>query len=147
MGNNHMSSPDDSCWKTRVTHNASDNAISMKHKSIKPTKCTMRQHCWTTNNIKFQQQTQTMLIRNTLQKNTAQVKLYELLSFTIVREHRFLGSETSIWPRLTASNAVNYHILHVDKTCPPADIRIHVVSCHELLGQLYLIPGYGSLRI
>ena len=32
-----------------------------------------------------------------------QVKLYELLSFTIVREHRFLGSETSIWPRLMAS--------------------------------------------
>ena len=28
-----MSSPDDSCWKTRVTHNASDNAISMQHKS------------------------------------------------------------------------------------------------------------------
>ena len=28
----------------------------------------MRQHCWTTNYIKFQQQKQTMLIRNTLQK-------------------------------------------------------------------------------
>ena len=30
--------------------------------------------------------------------------------------HRFLGSETSIRPRRTASNAVNYHILHVSKS-------------------------------
>ena len=33
MGNNHMSPPDDSVWKTRVTHNASDNAIYMKQKA------------------------------------------------------------------------------------------------------------------
>ena len=44
------------------------------------------------------------------------MKLYEPLAFTFVREHRFLGSETSIWPRLTASNAVNYHILHFSKS-------------------------------
>ena len=29
-----------------------------------------------------------------------QVKLYESLAFTVVRQHRLLGSETSIWPRL-----------------------------------------------
>ena len=45
-----------------------------------------------------------------------QVKLYEFLSFTLVREHRFLRSETSIWPRLTASNAVNYNILHLSES-------------------------------
>ena len=38
------------------------------------------------------------------------VKLYELLCLTLVSEHRFLGSEASIWPRLTASNAVKCHI-------------------------------------
>ena len=38
------------------------------------------------------------------------------MSFTLVREHRLWASETSIWPRLTASNAVNYHILHLSKS-------------------------------
>ena len=32
-----------------------------------------------------------------------QVKLYESLSFTIVRQHRFLASETSMWLPLMAS--------------------------------------------
>ena len=45
-----------------------------------------------------------------------QVKLYESLSFTLVREHRFLGSVTSIWPRLMASNAANWHISNVAKS-------------------------------
>ena len=69
-----------------------------------------------------------------------QVKLYESLSFTIVCEHRFLDSETSIWSSLTASKAVNYHFHHVTKTNPATDFRIGVVSCHELIGQLSLIP-------
>ena len=67
------------------------------------------------------------------------------MSFTLVREHRVLGSETSIWPRLTASNAVNYHILVT--IYPAADLRIRVVSCHELLGQSYLIPQVCPIRI
>ena len=71
------------------------------------------------------------------------LKLYESWSFTLVREHRFFSSETSIWPRLTASNAVNYHFLHEAKTCPPADLWIRVVSCHELLGKLSVIPADG----
>ena len=71
-----------------------------------------------------------------------QVKLYESLSFTVVRKQRILGSETYIWPRLTASNAVNYHFYHVTKTCPAANLRIRVVSCHELIGQRSLIPEY-----
>ena len=62
------------------------------------------------------------------------------MSFTLVRENRFLGSGTSIWPRLTASNVVNYHVLHVTKTCSAADLLIEDVAFHELLTQLYLIP-------
>ena len=34
----------------------------------------------------------------------------------LVREHRFLGSGKSIWSRLTASNAVNSHSLHLSKS-------------------------------
>ena len=64
-----------------------------------------------------------------------------------MREHKLLGSEMSIWQRLTASNAVNYHLYDVNKTCPAADLQIRVVSCHELLGQLDLTHEYGLLRI
>jgi len=55
--------------------------------------------------------------------------------------------QTAIWPRLTASNAVNYHFLHGAKIDSAADLRIRVVGCHELVGQLYMIPEYGSLNI
>ena len=72
-----------------------------------------------------------------------QVKLYESLSFTLVREHRFLYSETSIWPRPMASNAINYHILHQARICSAANICDAHVGCHELLGQLYLILENG----
>ena len=51
-------------------------------------------------------------------------------SFTIVRQHKLLASETSIWPRLTASNAVNYHILHEAKTCSSADLCTHDNNRH-----------------
>ena len=71
------------------------------------------------------------------------VKLNELLSFTLVREHRFLASETSIWPCLMASNVINYHMLHQGKICSAANIRIQDVGCHELLTQLDLIPEDG----
>ena len=74
-----------------------------------------------------------------------QVKLYESLSFTVVREHRFLGYETCIWPCLTTSNVVNYSAFV--KICAPADLLIRVVSCHELLGQSYLIPQVCPIRI
>ena len=60
------------------------------------------------------------------------VKLYESLSFAIVREHKFFVPETSMWPRLAASNGVNYHVHRVAKTCPSADLRIRVVSSHGL---------------
>ena len=40
------------------------------------------------------------------------------MSFTLVREHKFLSSETTIWPRLTASNAINYHLLHAARPFP-----------------------------
>ena len=43
----------------------------------------------------------------------------------------------------TASNAVNYNVLHVTHTCPSADTRDAHVSCHELLGHLSLIPVDG----
>ena len=33
------------------------------------------------------------------------------------------------------------------KMTPPADLRIRVVSCHELLGQSYLIPQVCPIRI
>ena len=56
MGNNHMSSPDDSCLNTHATHNASDNAISMKHNRLKPTKCVIEQNCVTTNSRKTEHQ-------------------------------------------------------------------------------------------
>ena len=65
-----------------------------------------------------------------------QVMLYELLSFTLVREHRFLGFKTSIWSRLTVSKAVNYHFLHEARICPGANLRIQDVGCHELLAAL-----------
>ena len=55
--------------------------------------------------------------------------------------------ETSSWPRLTPSDAVNYHFHQVTKTCSSANLRIRVVSCHELLGQLHLIPEYGLFKI
>ena len=45
------------------------------------------------------------------------------------------GSETSIWPRLTASNAVNYHFPQVTKACPSAELQTRDVGCHELLGE------------
>ena len=45
--------------------------------------------------------------------------------------------------RLTASDAVNYHILHVANIYFPANIRIQDVGCHELLKQLYLTPEDG----
>ena len=67
---------------------------------------------------------------------------YESLA-TLVREHRFLGPDTSIWPRLMASNAVNYHILHGARICSASNICDAHVGCHELLGQLYLIPERG----
>ena len=67
-----------------------------------------------------------------------QDKLYESLSFTIVREHKLLASETSIWSRLTASNAVNRHIHHETKI-DSADLQIQDVGCHELLAQHSLI--------
>ena len=55
------------------------------------------------------------------------------------REHRLLASEKSIWPRLTVSKAVNCHIHHEAKICPPAEIWFYDVEYH-VLGQLYLIP-------
>ena len=57
--------------------------------------------------------------------------LYESLSFTLVREHRFLGSETSIWPRLMASDAVNYHILHSPKSIQQ---QISVMRTWDVMG-------------
>ena len=68
------------------------------------------------------------------------------------RRHRFLGSETSIWPRLTASNAVNDHILHVAKIYHAADLRIRVVCCHACsvlcLWLLFmLVPSFVKLVI
>ena len=75
-----------------------------------------------------------------------QVKLYELLSFTIVREHRFLGSETSIWPRLTASKAVNYHFLHAAKTCTSADLCTHDNNRHGAHIGSFLITSGVSIQ-
>ena len=40
------------------------------------------------------------------------IQVYDLLSFTPVREYNILAPETSIWPRLTASTAANSHIHH-----------------------------------
>ena len=68
-------------------------------------------------------------------------------SFTRKREHRLLSSETSIWQRLTAPNAVNYHMIHPTRIYSAVDIRMRVDSCHELLGQLYLTLECGFLRI
>ena len=39
-----------------------------------------------------------------------------------------------------ASNSVNYHFLHAAKIYPAANLRIGVVSCHELLRQLGALP-------
>ena len=44
------------------------------------------------------------------------MKLYELWAFTLVRQHRFVGSETSMSSRLKASDVDNYHVLHCPKS-------------------------------
>ena len=66
------------------------------------------------------------------------VKLCELLSVTLVREHTLLASEASIWSRLMASNAVNYH--SHPAAMSSSRLRIRVVICHELPWQLSLVP-------
>ena len=53
------------------------------------------------------------------------VELYESLSFTLVRQHRLLGSEAFIWQRLTALTAVNYPFPQVFKPCSSADFSSH----------------------
>ena len=45
----------------------------------------------------------------------SKVKLYKLLSFTIVRQHRLWASDASIWPRLTAYDARIHEIHHAPK--------------------------------
>ena len=67
------------------------------------------------------------------------VKLYESLSLTHVREHIFFGSEASIWQRLTASNAVSYHVYQMTKTCPPADLSTHDNNKHGAHTGSFLI--------
>ena len=63
-------------------------------------------------------------------------------SHFVHREHTLFVSETSNWPRLTASNAVNCHFLQVSNTYSAADLRIRDMGCHELTCQLYIIPLY-----
>ena len=53
------------------------------------------------------------------------------LCHTCVRIPRFLKLVT--WRRVLRT------------TSAPADLRMRVVSCRELLGQLYLIPEYGDV--
>ena len=63
-----------------------------------------------------------------------------------MREHRFLDSETY----LAASNGFKRRQLSYSslvKIYAPADLRIRVVSCHELLGQSYVIPQVCPIRI
>ena len=76
-----------------------------------------------------------------------QVKLYESLYFTFVREHMLLASDTSIGPRLTVSNAVNDNLYHVTKTNHSVNLRILDVGCHALQGQLALLPKVCSDQI
>ena len=71
-----------------------------------------------------------------------QVKFYKAMFFTVLRGHYLLGSETSILPRPAAPNVVNYHFHQVTKTCCSANLQIHDVGCHELLGEISLIPLY-----
>ena len=63
------------------------------------------------------------------------------MSCNIARQRGPLGSETSIWPCLTASNHEIHEILSYDEDCPPVDLHIRDVGCHELLAQLSLILG------
>ena len=71
----------------------------------------------------------------------SKVKLYKLLSFTIVRQHRLWASDASTWPRLTASNAQISRNSSCTKSCPYAVLRIRDVGCSKLLGQLALVPN------
>ena len=71
----------------------------------------------------------------------SKVKLYKLLSFTIVRQHRLWASAASIWPCRTASNAQISRKSSCTKTCPYAVLRIRDVGCSKLLGQLTLVPN------
>ena len=95
MGNNHVSSPVDSCWKTLATHNAPDNAISMKHNRLKPTKCLIKQNCSTTNNSKSQQQNaDTVYVSGTPKRNSRQLsnvnKQYERTHDLVISEFVFV---------------------------------------------------------
>ena len=45
-----------------------------------------------------------------------QVKLYESLSFTLVREHRLWADRTCVGPGLIVYHAVNLHISNVAKS-------------------------------
>ena len=56
------------------------------------------------------------------------IKVYDLLSFTPVRGYNSLAPETSIWPRLTASTAVNSHIHNLLKINYSAHLRIYDVG-------------------
>ena len=67
------------------------------------------------------------------------VKLYESLSFTLVREHGLIASEASMLSRLTASNAINYHVLHEAKICPSADLCSHDNNRHGAHIRSFLI--------
>ena len=71
-----------------------------------------------------------------------QFKLYELLSFTLVCEHRFLSSETSIWSRLTASNAVNRHMCNVAESILQ---QISVMRTWDVMSFWTIILGTPSV--
>ena len=70
----------------------------------------------------------------------------EGMSFTLVRDHKLLVSETSIWRRLTASNAVNYHVYHAAKTCAPADLCTHDNNRHGAHTRYCLITSGASVH-
>ena len=58
------------------------------------------------------------------------MKIYESLSVNLVRQHWLLASEASMWPRITASNAVNDHCSQVSETCPAVDLCAHDNNRH-----------------
>ena len=69
-----------------------------------------------------------------------QEELCESCDINIARQRGPLGSETSIWACLTASNHEIHKILSCDQPYSSMDLRIRYVGCHELLGQPSLIP-------
>ena len=69
----------------------------------------------------------------------------------IARQRGPLGTETSIWPCLTASGRQILIFYHVSEIYPSVDLRIRDVECPELLAELCLIPEVcptaSSLRL